>query len=187
MAESNEFTSAGLHDPLGRLPREIMPPHDAWPAIQARIRRRERNGSAWSWALAASVVALGFGIWIGRGMTPLVPVAGGPGMGVAAGTYSTLSPAGAASATGALRDVAYERERQRALRGVLAQIDALPAESRLQVRNSLATIQHSIEQIRSALARDPANALLQELLTNAYGDEMRIVTSIEETASGWAL
>jgi hypothetical protein len=41
----------------------------------------------------------------------------------------------------------------------------------------------SIGDIRAALGRDPANALLQELLVNSYQDEMRVLTAVHE-ASG---
>ena len=43
-----------------------------------------------------------------------------------------------------------------------------------------------IEGVQEALGRDPANALLQELLVNSYQDEMRVLTAVHEAggASG---
>ena len=45
-----------LHDAVSKLPKSIEPPHDLWPAIEARLARRRR---AWTWVpLAAAAVLL---------------------------------------------------------------------------------------------------------------------------------
>ncbi len=69
------------------------------------------------------------------------------------------------------------------IRDLEAQLKTLPLESQQKVAASLATIRASMKDIQAALGRDPANALLQELLVNSYQDEMRVLTAVHE-ASG---
>ena len=64
-----------------------------------------------------------------------------------------------------------------------AQLKTLPPQTQQQVAGSLKTIRASMKEIQAAMGRDPANALLQELLVNTYQDEMRVLTAVHE-ASG---
>ena len=64
-----------------------------------------------------------------------------------------------------------------------AQLQTLPPLTQQKVAGSLKTIRQSMKDIEAALGRDPANALLQELLVNTYQDEMRVLTAVHE-ASG---
>jgi len=50
-----------LHDAVGRLPKSIEPPHDLWPEIDARIRRRSRSWQRrWYWVPLAAAAVLVF-------------------------------------------------------------------------------------------------------------------------------
>ena len=51
---------------------------------------------------------------------------------------------------------------------------------REKVAASLATLRRSITEIEAALGRDPANALLQELLVSSCQEEMRALTAVRE-------
>ncbi|MBW8368451.1 MAG: hypothetical protein K0M70_11430, partial [Arenimonas sp.] len=67
---------------LRQLPREIHPPHDLWPGIEARLRpnRPERKGVAWWVSLAAAAslcLAVGLAWQAGRSPAPPPPRAGG--------------------------------------------------------------------------------------------------------------
>ena len=57
-----------------------------------------------------------------------------------------------------------------------------PAE-REKVAASLATLRRSIGEIEAALGRDPANALLQELLVSSCQEEMRALTAVRDSGS----
>ena len=64
--------------------------------------------------------------------------------------------------------------REPSLVGALSsQADPNLVSSRSQVR--------SIEEIQTALGRDPANALLQELFVNSCQEEMRVLTTVRDS------
>jgi hypothetical protein len=169
---------------LGDLPREITPPRDLWPEIEARLGGT-RTGTTRLWALpsvrpqyfaiaAALVIAVGVGILIGRGLLP-----GGRGA-------SVISNAPSPQALPALfiKDPRYLRERAQLLQSLNARLAALPPQSRQKVLASLATIHQSMRDIQAALGREPGNALLQELLVDTYQDEMHVLATVQEASAG---
>jgi hypothetical protein len=79
-------------------------------------------------------------------------------------------------------DPKYRRQREALVKSLEAQLAALPPDSRAKVIASLATIHKSMQDLQSALGRDPSNALLQELLVNTYQDEMRVLTAVHEAS-----
>ena len=60
-------------------------------------------------------------------------------------------------------------------------LQAMPEAEREKVSASLKTLQRSIREIEAALGRDPANALLQELLVSSCQEEMRALTAVRDT------
>jgi hypothetical protein len=83
-------------------------------------------------------------------------------------------------------DPRYTMQRAALIRGLEAQLKTMPPDTQQKVASSLATIRTSITELQDALGKDPANALLQELLVNSYQDEMRVLTVVHEAggASG---
>ena len=81
----------------------------------------------------------------------------------------------------ALRDAEYRRQRDQLLTEVQARLQAMPEPEREKVAASLKTLQRSIQEIEAALGRDPANALLQELLVSSCQEEMRALTAVRDT------
>jgi hypothetical protein len=71
-------------------------------------------------------------------------------------------------------------QRAALIRSLEAELKTLPPDTQQKVTASLATIRTSIKDLQDALGRDPANALLQELLVNSYQDEMRVLTAVHE-------
>ena len=59
----------------------------------------------------------------------------------------------------------------------------MPEAERVKVAASLKTLQRSINEIEAALGKDPANALLQELLVNSCQEEMRVLTVVRDSGS----
>jgi hypothetical protein len=98
------------------------------------------------------------------------PVNGAPtiGMPVLAAAYVT--------------DPRYTMQHATMVRELEAQMKTLPLESQQKVAASLTTIRDSMKDIEAAMGRDPANALLQELLVNTYQDEMRVLTAVNEAS-----
>jgi hypothetical protein len=76
----------------------------------------------------------------------------------------------------------YERARQQLSRELDAQLDALPAETREVVERNLAQIRQALKEINGALADDPGNVLLQQLLMAAYQDEMSVLMEVNRIA-----
>ena len=83
----------------------------------------------------------------------------------------------------ALRDANYRKQRDALLVEVQNQLNTMPAAEREKVAASLATLRRSIGEIEAALGRDPANALLQELLVSSCQEEMRALTAVRDAGS----
>jgi hypothetical protein len=122
--------------------------------------------------MAAAVALVSIGVLIGRqsGTTP-APVAGIENAGDPA-----MMPA-------ALRDANYRKQRDALLVEVNNRLKTMPEEDRAKVAASLKTLQRSISDIEAALGKDPANALLQELLVNSCQEEMRALTAVRDSGS----
>jgi hypothetical protein len=166
---------------IGELPQNIPPPRDLWPAIAAAIEAEKspnvisKAGARPRWmpaaGMAAAVMLVAIGVLIGRGLGPakVVEVA------------STQRPAEVIPA--ALRDANYRKQRDVLLVEVEHKLNAMPAVERSKVAASLATLRRSIGEIQAELGRDPANALLQELLVNSCQEEMRALTAVRDSGS----
>jgi hypothetical protein len=184
---------------LSDLPQEIQPPHDGWPALEARLResgrpqadagapragnagqaryRRPRlmQIAALAAVLAAVLVGVSIDRWILSPTHPIPPAAGIPHVGGAGGGGMTVAY---------VTDPRYVREREELLRSLNARLAKLPPPTRKKVLQSLATIHESMQQIQQALGREPGNALLQELLIDTYQDEMQVLSTVQEASGG---
>ncbi|HEV2270048.1 MAG TPA: hypothetical protein VGR92_11355 [Steroidobacteraceae bacterium] len=189
---------------LSELPRDIAPPTDGWPALEARLRESatsQANAGALQdgkskpvrrWrpqimrvaALAAVLAAVAVGISIDRlilspGHTTSQDVAATHG-----GGQGTEAVEGAGIPVAYVTDPRYVHEREALLRSLNARLAKLPPASRQKVLQSLATIHQSMQQVQQALGREPGNALLQELLIDTYQDEMRVLSTVQEASGG---
>jgi hypothetical protein len=179
---------------LSELPREIPPPHDGWPALEARLResgrpqadvagkaepaRRYRPQLLHFAALAAVLAAVLVGVSIDRWIlspAPSTPPAAAIPHSRAAGEGMTVAY---------VTDPRYLREREALLRSLNARLAKLPPPTRKKVLQSLTTIHQSMQQIQQALGREPGNALLQELLIDTYQDEMQVLSTVQEASGG---
>jgi hypothetical protein len=183
---------------LSELPREIPPPHDGWPSLEARLResgmpqpehgagQRGEEGAARRWrpqvariaALAAVLAAVVVGVSIDRWI--LSPTRPAPREIAAPGVGST----GGRLAVAYITDPRYLREREALLRSLNARLAKLPPPTRQKVLQSLATIHQSMQQIQQALGKEPGNALLQELLIDTYQDEMQVLSTVQAASGG---
>lgn len=154
---------------LAELPRGIQPPRDLWPAIAAEIAGDKRQPAAqprWQWALAAGLSALTIGVLLGRvSVTPQAEVTA---------SSSDIS-------RGALFDAKFVAQRNQLRTSVLQKLEALPPAEREKLLRSVTALRRAVEDIQSALGKDPGNALLQELLVNACQDEMTNLSDIRNS------
>ena len=166
---------------IDELAQSLPPPRDLWPAISAAIEadraaavniapRRMRWLPAAGMAAAVALVTVG--IFIGRVIAPAPQTV--------AGTQVTQAPE---LMPAALRDANYRKQRDTLLVQVQNQLKTMPAAEREKVAASLATLRRSISEIEAALGRDPANALLQELLVNSCQEEMRALTAVRDSGA----
>lgn len=167
-----------------RLPAGIAPARDLWPGIESAIRERRRQRRfGWNRVLAqaAAVVLLVGGssgiTWLAMsakmdagppsGQTePLVlqPVSGN------FGSNHHLGP----EFMDARADLAARLDRE---------LERLPPETRSEVRQNIVRIRAAINEINLALAEEPDNPLLQELLLSTYREELDVMRRVEGLAS----
>ena len=172
---------------VDELARDVPPARDLWPAIAQAIEAEKaapaqsqdlaRRRTWWpAPAVAAALAFVALGVLIGRQMTPEVIV-------TTAATQNLPANDGGAMPTAYQRDARYRQVRESLLVDVQKRLETMPAAEREKVAASLATLRRSIAEIEAALGRDPANALLQELLVNSCQEEMRALTAVRDSGS----
>ncbi len=172
------------------LPRSIEPPAEAWLNIRSVIERDKAvaadHGTSenfWRrpYALAAAVVLAavlssgGTALYLnsrGTGSSPVIATNTGNGSTPATFVAFTIEE------NNYLRNVAV-------LQDLLDQQEALLApETVAQLKASLRTIDEAILEARSALARDPANKMLIEMLSGTYRQKMDLMRRTAEMTRG---
>lgn len=156
-----------LDTQLARLEREIAPPRDLWPAIERRIVHHKRR--IWPFALAASITAAAIATWLGSSrLDQRAQPAHGESTAAVAALFEEPQDARFQQARAALEKTFGER---------LALLD--PA-TRAAVEASLAQIQASRADLRHALAENPENPVLQQLLESTWHEEFDLYQDIVE-------
>lgn len=164
-----------------RLPADLPPGRDLWPEIRARIEEhrapeaaREPGGRhAWTpAALAASVV-------VAVGVVALLR-APGPGTPETAADAGGAVPAATPASFGPTHRLGpkYEDARASLAKDVEARLAELPPETREAVARNLEAIRAAVAEINLALGDDPGNVFLQQLLMDAYQDELAVLAKL---------
>lgn len=171
-----------LLDSAQVLPREVAPPADVWSALQARVKATpQRAARGWSWnrgwlAAAAAVV-----LFVGGAL--LLPWSLGTGKGKGAVVQRATPPAAAASPA----VVAVERNYEPTLADLRRTLDeqraALAPTTIRVVERSLAVIDSAIVEARAALAADPANRALIQILSAHYERKVDLLQRATELPS----
>lgn len=157
----NDPLQKPLDDQLADLPRDVPPPN-LWPGIAQRLPRRVRRPRPMVFAAAAGVAgaclasALTWAVLHGRGGSPA------PATRAAVQIPSLDEPRNASYV--AARDSLEHSFRER-----LALLD--PA-TRAKIEANLAIIRQAHEDIRKALASDPASPVLEQLWQSTWHDEI---------------
>lgn len=178
MTHEERDATRRLDEALGRLPRGVDPAQDLWPAIEARLQARDdRRGRRWAWQLAAGLLLV-----VGSSLLTANLVRRDEGR-VA---RSTIAPAAATdirpAAFGAAYapDPGYVAARQQLADMLASRVDRLPASARQKLEANLAEIRRATAEINAALALQPGDPLLEELLLNAYQDELAVLASVSD-------
>jgi hypothetical protein len=186
---------ARIDSRLRELPREIEPGRDLWPGIAARIDERaapapasEPRRSAWFWQAAAAVALVaasslltatlldrdrpaGQAVVTAAPSNPVATSQDAVGMQAAFGPAGTLDPE-------------YLAARKQLTQMLEQRITTLPPSARAKLEFNLGEMRRAADEINAALAAQPGDPLLEELLLKTYQDELAVLSNVSQlTAS----
>jgi hypothetical protein len=189
---------ARLDARLRGLPLEVEPERDLWAGIAARIETGAApmtvpaRRPAWMWQAAAAVVLVAGSSLLTAslldrqatvsqsaqqpGAVPVAPAAGQAAPATAG--ESTVLPA-AFGPAGRL-DNEYLAARQQLTRVLDGRIAALPPSARAKLEFNLGEMRRAADEINAALAAQPGDPLLEELLLKTYQDELAVLSNVNE-------
>jgi hypothetical protein len=161
---------------LRSVPRDIEPQHDLWPTIEARLGSQPgRRRPAWAWQAAAAVILVAASSLI---TANLLRRANSP---TEQAAVTTAVPAvraafGQPSGLGA----GYESARQELAADLEQRMSTMPESARQKLLANLAEMRRAADEINAALALQPGDPLLEELLLNTYQDELGVIASVNQ-------
>lgn len=178
-----------LDEALDRLPRDVPPDRDLWPAIATRLERsaaeppRALKSRRWAWQVAAAIVLVAASSLI---TAALIRRHDGPQVAqepASAAGDAQLVPA----AFGPTQSLSPEYQTaHRQLSAMLQQrIGQMPPAARQKLEINLGELRHAASEINAALAEQPGDPLLEELLLNTYQEELSVLAAANQlTAAG---
>jgi hypothetical protein len=176
---------------LQSLSRDVQPERDLWPEIEARLDPPAPARRAWGWQVAAAVALVAISSLVTANLVrreqqpvaALAPVAERPSQ-----VSAAPMPVRAAFGPSHALDAEYDAARQQLAAQLEQRLAAMPPSARMKLEANLAEMQRAAEEINAALARQPGDPLLQELLLNTYQDELGVLASVNQlTGTGGAI
>ncbi|HEV7612610.1 MAG TPA: hypothetical protein VGO37_12075 [Steroidobacteraceae bacterium] len=156
----NDPLRKSLDERLADVPLEMPPPRNLWPGIAARLQRAPRRARPALFAAAAGLAgacaasALTWAVLHGRPAAPAMQMA------VRAPMF------------GELRNPRYVAARDSLEMNFRERLTLLDPATRAHIETSLAAIRQAHEDIRKALASDPASPVLEQLWQSTWHDEL---------------
>ena len=183
MSRESESRDLRLDRALAGLPRELPPENDLWPGIAAKLEPRRAPRRWLPLAAAAVLLVVSSSLITAR----VVRWSAAPAASIATVAPPATPDAGvvrpASFGPGHALDPEYAAARQQ-LAAMLAQrMDRLPSSARQKVEDNLAQLHRATDEINAALALQPGDALLEELLLNTYQDELAVLASVNQLAN----
>jgi len=179
----NEFDDKLMQAAAG-LAKEVRPENDLWPGIEASITSSQGEGG-WQWrgmfAQAAAVILLVGGssgltyLAVHEDRNPAVPVApvGALEFRPVSGSFGSHYNLGPD-----FQDARDDLESK-----LQEELANLSPETRAEVDKNMTAIRNAIIEINKALAEEPDNVLLQDLLLSSYRKELALMTRVDGMAS----
>ena len=157
---------------VASLPAEISPSRNLWPGIEARIGRpadrSTRLATRWGWLAAAAVILVSLSsaatAWFLRDRAPVAVTLPG-GAGTASVTEATYLQA--------VDDLTAALNERR---------PKLNPQTLAVVERNLRIIDEAIQETREALARDPGNQAITELLRASYQRKIDLLQRAADNA-----
>ncbi len=188
--------AARLDARLGALPLEVAPGRDLWPGIAARIEERVQPAAAttrratWPWQVAAAVVLvagsslltaslLDRSVLVQQSAVPAVPASANAAPDAAVAIPAAFGPAGQL-------DPEYVATRGQLTQLLNQRIAALPTSARAKLEFNLGELRRAADEINAALAEQPGDPLLEELLLKTYQDELAVLANVSQLTNSLA-
>ena len=182
--------AARLDARLRELPLEVPPGRDLWPDIAARIDERvaaavpAARRPAWLWQTAAAVVLVAGSSLLTASLldrdrlaqqsaAPVTPSNTLPATGGAVTVPAAFGPAGHL-------DPEYIATRRQLTQMLDSRIATLPPAARAKLEFNLGEMRRAADEINAALAEQPGDPLLEELLLKTYQDELAVLANISQ-------
>jgi hypothetical protein len=153
-------TQKSLDDLLAQLPRDIPPPRNLWRGVSRRMDHNRRRVRPMVYAAAASVIGACVASAITWAVLHSQPAA--PAAQLAAHPPAFEEP----------RNPSYVAARDDLEVNFRERLSRLDPATRARIEASLAVIRRAHEDIRKALASDPASPLLEQLWQSTWHDEL---------------
>lgn len=185
-----ERLDAGLRE----LPLALEPGRDLWPEIAAGIAHEPaaRRRSPWLAQAAAGILLVA-----GSSLLTATLLDRDPGvvresaqdrtrLPVPASAPAGFAPMPAAFGPNVRLDPEYAAARKQLTVMLQARLAALPPSTRAKLETNLGEMQRAAEQINAALAEQPGDPLLEELLLKTYQDELAVLASVNQLTDALA-
>lgn len=178
-SDDNNFDDELMTRAAGLAPG-VKPERDLWPEIEQRINVPARpDRSAWNsvWTQAAAVLLLVGG---SSGITYLaVNDSNDPTTMVGGGQTLVFEPVSGSFGSQYNLGPGYQDARRTLAAKLGDELDHLEPETRADVTANLEVIRQAINDINKALAEEPDNVLLQDLLLDTYRDELTLMNKVD--------
>ena len=181
MNESND-TSTGkpagdaLMAAAAALPKEIKPGRELWPGIEQALAGKQPWYRQGMFAQAAAVLLL---VGASSGLTYLAVKDGSsPVSPVATGVERVFEPVSGSFGSRYTLGPDFLEARNALAERLESEMEKLSPESRAVVQKNLDAIHAAIVEINKALAEEPDNVLLQDLLLRTYHEEVALMQQV---------
>jgi hypothetical protein len=186
---------ARLDARLQELPLAAMPGRDLWPGIASRIEQIDAaipiatRRRAWVWQAAAAVVLVaGSSLLTASLLDKARPTGQSAGQSAVQRSGQPTIPGAtivpAAFGPAGTLDGDYLTARQQLTRMLDERISLLPPSARAKLEFNLGEMRRAADEINAALAAQPGDPLLEELLLKTYQDELAVLSNVNELTNG---